>query len=570
VNIIGDDFAPLVSRWLSAVSTPPVKIITHQMPVFRGEPEQWMETRSGHSDRNVGILKGLAWTCAGRKELEVARALAKMALAGLTKTPNVGAWGIRASSAAIYALGESPENPEAVAALAGLKSRIIHRPTLLMIERTLQTVAKRQGVTKDDLEDPVRTDLRPGHGRRPARTVRRDGERVRRGDARRDTGDVSLSYFAPDGKPLKAAPTAVKTGENAERFKSLKADADAAGKTLTAQKVRFDGFYLQQRTWKYADFVSRFVEHPLLSQLANRLVWHFARPDGTKTEGIYDAATGGFADVRGEPIPDLTPDTTVSLWHPIGFAPEYVVAWREGLAALGVIQPFKQAHREVYLLTDAELATGTYSNRFAGHLLKQHQMNALAKGRGWSVALQGGWDGAGSDAARRDLPEWDLRVEYFIDIAGDEYSDSGISTYVSTDQVRFFRGTGEQSLPLSEVPALAFSEILRDVDLFVGVASVGNDPSWADTGANRNDFDAYWHSYSFGDLSASAETRGRCWRSYCPAQDREPLRTVRAISAGARRSADVQDSPRLGEHSDGAERPVPVHRAGARQGSYGH
>lgn len=46
---------------------------------------------------------------------------------------------------------------------------------------------------------------------------------------------------------------------------------------------------------------------------------------------------------------------------------------------------------------------------------------------------------------------------------------------------------------------------MRDVDLFVGVASVGNDPSWMDRGEER--FRDYWQSYAFGDLSCSAETR---------------------------------------------------------------
>ena len=36
-------------------------------------------------------------------------------------------------------------------------------------------------------------------------------------------------------------------------------------------------------------------------------------------------------------------------------------------------QPFKQAFREIYLLTDAEVNTRTYSNRMASHILKQHQ-----------------------------------------------------------------------------------------------------------------------------------------------------------------------------------------------------
>ncbi|MBC7809143.1 MAG: hypothetical protein H7145_23660, partial [Akkermansiaceae bacterium] len=103
---------------------------------------------------------------------------------------------------------------------------------------------------------------------------------------------------------------------------------------------------------------------------------------------------------------------------------------------------------------------------------------------------------------------WNLRAEYFLSGAGDDLSDAGIYTYVSTDQVRFYRLGEREPLALTEVPALALSEILRDVDLFVGVASVGNDPAWADTGANRNAFGSYWHEYGFGELSASAETRG--------------------------------------------------------------
>ncbi|MBC7808698.1 MAG: DUF4132 domain-containing protein, partial [Akkermansiaceae bacterium] len=227
--------------------------------------------------------------------------------------------------------------------------------------------------------------------------------------------------------------------------------------------------------------------------------------------------------------------TTVSLWHPLGFAPEYVVAWRDRLAALAVIQPFKQAHREVYLLTDAELATGTYSNRFAGHILKQHQMNALAHGRAWKNPLRLMVDD-GYPPATRDLPLWNLRAEYWVEGAGDAFgtdtNDSGTYLYLATDQVRFYPLGATQNyghalgggyaqyqrhgdpppatpLPLTDVPATVFSEILRDIDLFVGVASVGNDPAWADTGADGNAgrYADYWQSYSFGDLSASAETR---------------------------------------------------------------
>ena len=50
-----------------------------------------------------------------------------------------------------------------------------------------------------------------------------------------------------------------------------------------------------------------------------------------------------------------------------------------------------------------------------------------------------------------------------------------------------------------------FSEIMRDVDMFVGVASVGNDPDWSDGGMAGMGDD--WREFVFGELSQSASTR---------------------------------------------------------------
>ncbi len=56
---------------------------------------------------------------------------------------------------------------------------------------------------------------------------------------------------------------------------------------------------------------------------------------------------------------------------------------------------------------------------------------------------------------------------------------------------------------------------MRDIDLFVGVASVGNDPNWLDGGFDPERRD-YWHRYSFGELAASAETRREVLREVIP------------------------------------------------------
>jgi hypothetical protein len=60
-------------------------------------------------------------------------------------------------------------------------------------------------------------------------------------------------------------------------------------------------------------------------------------------------------------------------------------------------------------------------------------------------------------------------------------------------------------VPLEDVPDLVFSETMRDVDLFVSVASIGLDQDWADRGDDR--YAGYWRAYSFGELSETARIR---------------------------------------------------------------
>jgi hypothetical protein len=145
-----------------------------------------------------------------------------------------------------------------------------------------------------------------------------------------------------------------------------------------------------------------------------------------------------------------------------------VRAWRQWLERHQVVQPFKQAHREIYVLTDAERRTRTYSNRFAAHIIKQHQFAALCRARGWRYQLQGLFDTVSTPT--RDLPEQGLKVEFWVEpCVTDDTAESGagIALYATTDQVRFVGADG-RPVRLDRVPPLVFSELLRDVDLFVG------------------------------------------------------------------------------------------------------
>ena len=517
IESVGDEsFRRSIVRWFHLVTLPPLE------PPYVNAAPNYSGSRA--SDRNITLLKGLAWMCADRTDTETARSLAKLVETGVRKQPGLGPWAIRAVNAAIWALTEM-DCTEAVGQLSRLKTKVTYRTALTNIEKGLEIAAKRAGVTKADLEDMSV----PAYGF-DTHGVRREQFGESAGVATLSpTGEIGIEWFAANGKAVKAPSAEVRKSFAAE-LKAFKADVDAAGKMLTAQKARFDGFYLPERVWTLKDWQGRFGDHALLSNIAKRLIWHFSDAEH-KAQGLWNNQQVGFADAEGAPIDWLTDETEVRLWHPIGFDVEVVLRWREALQKAQIVQPFKQAYREVYLLTEAELQTNAYSNRFAGHILKQHQMNSLAGLRGWQNKLRLMVDDA-YPPAMRQLPDLGLRAEFWVEGIGDDYTvdttDSGSYLYLSTDQVRFYRtgaavryahATGggytanpnenvseADSLPLTEVPALVFSEIMRDVDLFVGVCSIGNDPAWQDGGPQGTHQD-YWTDYSFGDLSTTAATR---------------------------------------------------------------
>ena len=331
-------------------------------------------------------------------------------------------------------------------------------------------------------------------------------------------------------------PKAVKE-HSAEELKVIKAAADDLRKMLPAQRDRIENLYLEQKTWTYRAWRERYLDNPVVGTLARRLIWKFTNQERTGAGVFYG---GRIVGRDGHVLEWLDDVTDVRLWHPMQEDPGEVLAWRDWLAELEISQPFKQAHREIYLLTDAERTTRTYSNRFAAHVIKQHQFNALCAARGWKNKLGLMVDDE-YPPATRELPAWGLRAEFWVEGIGDNYgadtTEAGTYLYLATDQVRFynigarenyahaggggysagFRGQGTRTGPLTleEVPPLVLSEVMRDVDLFVGVASVGNDPNWADGGPEGRYRD-YWTSYSFGALTQTAKTRKQVLQRLVP------------------------------------------------------
>ncbi|WP_074316435.1 DUF4132 domain-containing protein [Singulisphaera sp. GP187] len=486
VERIGPDaFRRAVLRWFPLVDRPRTAPHPNQNS---WDPDWTNLILPGH----INVLRGLVFLCAGLDDREVARALAKLAISSYRKLPGVGPRLVSLGNACVSVLGTLP-GIEAVGQLAMLKTRVKFGTALKEIEKAFDAAAKRENLPREEIgELGVPTYGMEDVGRR----VEIFGEYRAEMAADAHGDGFSIHWSKADSSPLKSVPASVKK-DHAEEWKELQATAKDAGMMLTSRRDALDASYLARKTWSLDDWRERYLDHPLVGVVARRLIWTFT--DGkTSQDGLFH--NGRLVDRDGQALKPPGGSTTVGLWHPIGRPVDEVLAWRDRLERLGVRQPFKQAHREVYLLADAERRTGSYSNRFAAHLLKQHQFHAHCAARGWKNRLRLGVDDS-FPPATRPLSEWGLRAEFWVEGVGDEFTESSAYLYLTTDQVRFYPTDAAQAkahasgggyqfwngedrpTPLEEVPPLAFSEVMRDVDLFVGVASVGNDPSWADGGA---------------------------------------------------------------------------------------
>jgi hypothetical protein len=480
------------------------------------------DTRGGTDvlhEENASILRGMLWLVPllpGKAEL--VRRVTAVAISAYKKVPGVGPRAVKVGNAAVYALSEMG-SIDAVGQLAMLKVRVRFGTAQKEIQKAFDVAAEALALPRDQIEEMGV----PSYG---LEDVGRREETIGgyRAELRVTGTGADLHWFDSAGRALKAAPSKVGK-EHKEQLKELQQSQKDIEAMLPAQRDRIDSLFLAERAWPYAVWRERYLDHPLVGTIARRLIWCV---DGRAATFLDGAGT----DIEGTPV-DCREPGLVQLWHPAGRTTEEITAWRRRLRDISVTQPFKQAHREIYLLTDAERNTRTYSNRFAAHILRQHQFSALCAARGWKNRLRLMVDDVFPPASR-ELPAWGLRAEFWIEGVGGDYgvdtNEAGVFLRVASDQVRFYRtdvaqntghaggggystragGSGRDNvndaIPLDQVPPLVFSEVLRDLDLFVGVASVGNDPAWQDGGPGGRYRD-YWHSYSFGELSATAATR---------------------------------------------------------------
>ncbi|MEV4180005.1 DUF4132 domain-containing protein [Streptosporangium canum] len=468
------------------------------------DDHEWTETVF-LDERTIVPVRGMIWTCEVIEERWVTSLLGSVALNCGTGSNGMGSTcrSEKLTNAAVGVLARRG-GPAAIVPLARVQAKVRARSVLANVARTLDAVAEQAGLTREQLMDRTV----PAFGLGP------DGTREEKiGDylVRLRADDSALRFVNPSGRTVKSAPQAIRKDP---ALADLRITLKELKQALAAERFRLEQALIKERGWRWQEVTEFFLDHPVTGLYARTLIWQL--PQGPAGIPVRTDAGWELTDPQGRRVqPD--PDTPVTLWHPIHAAAEEVRVWRDHLLEHGIRQPYKQAFREVYLLTPAEERTRTYSNRFAGHVLRYGQAKTLLNQRGWTGLAIGHWDyecGGDQGEAVRELSGW--RARWGMHVVSDPAADGWeTASLCATERITFYRDgreepsgddragdrTALEEVPLTEVPPLVLSEMLRDADLAVGVTSTGLDQQAA--GGHED----YWHSYGFGELTETARTR---------------------------------------------------------------
>jgi len=432
--------------------------------------------------------------------------------------PGIGMRNEKLGNACVWVLANMPEG-KGVPYLARVLARTKYPKIRKRLNAQLNEAAASVGISRADLDEATV----------PTHELGKDGKRIvefSNGSATLlvEGAQARIEWRNARGALVKSPTKGIK--EEADLLKDVRADLKELQADLSIQPQRLQKLYVQDRSWSFDDWSERYLEHPLLGSMARRLIWLVERSGG-ETVAIMPTETGQtLLSLDGRPV---DPDgSTVRLWHPMDSDVETVEAWRDRLEELEITQPFAQAWREVYALTDAERQTATYSNRWAAHILKQQQAMTLARLNGWTVTARMWVDQPNNEPWHLHLPEHNLVAEYWIEGAGGddpETTDSLAYLFVNTDRVTFFRApegaddsaqgpaTGDP-LPLDQIPPVVFSEVMRACDLVTAVTSIAADDAWLDRGQRAEHpsqwstrADDYWRRTNTAELVVSGQRR---------------------------------------------------------------
>jgi hypothetical protein len=392
----------------------------------------------------------------------------------LKLTPRIRAWpGESQHARAVFGLEclRAIGTSVALMQLAGIAQKLKFKGLKARAEEFVEEIARERGLTRDELEDRVVPDCGlDENGRREFPFGPRSFSFVLGGDlkamVRDEAGKLRPNLPDPNAKDdAELARTSV------DEWKLLKKQIK---EVATIQAGRLEQAMVTGRRWDAGDFDALLARHPLMTHLAQKLLWAGFDAKGTRVATFRVTEERDFADPEDEGV-TLDGVANVGIVHPLELTEAERARWGEVLGDYEIVPPFPQLGRTVYGLEPGEESADAIK-RFAGLKLPAPSLVFTLEKLGWDRGQA--MDAGCFDEHSKQFPSADVTAVCGYDGAvGMGFIDPNESLVVKS--VHFCKGMRSPSgygwdlknaLKLHQVPPIVISEVLADLNVLASKA----------------------------------------------------------------------------------------------------
>ena len=265
-----------------------------------------------------------------------------------------------------------------------------------------------------------------------------------------DLGQSEIIYEKA-GKELKSLPTKLKKDKYIEDIKevhkNLKEQYRRSRKML--EEAMEDG------TEFYGYEIENLMTNPVISPILKSLVFKMEND-----LGYYEDKKLKSAKKKSVAVKD---DSLLKIAHCFDlFESGDWASYQKDIFDRELKQPFKQVFRELYVKTVDEKGRDK-SLRYAGHQVQPTKTVALLKTRRWIID--------GQEGLEKVYYKENIIAKIYA--LADWFSPADIEA-PTLEEVQFFDRKTFKPILIDNVPDLVFTEVMRDIDLVVSVAHVGD------------------------------------------------------------------------------------------------
>ncbi|WP_405357660.1 DUF4132 domain-containing protein [Fusobacterium polymorphum] len=265
-----------------------------------------------------------------------------------------------------------------------------------------------------------------------------------------DLGQSEIIYEKA-GKELKSLPTKLKKDKYIEAIKevhkNLKEQYRRSRKML--EEAMEDGIEF------YGYEIENLMTNPVIAPILKSLIFKMGNNLGYYVDKKLKSAKKKSVAVKD--------DSLLKIAHCFDlFESGEWATYQKDIFDRELKQPFKQVFRELYVKTVDEKGRDK-SLRYAGHQVQPAKTVALLKTRRWIID--------GQEGLEKVYYKENIIAKIFA--LADWFSPADIEA-PTLEEVQFFDRKTFKPILIDDVPDLIFTEVMRDIDLVVSVAHIGD------------------------------------------------------------------------------------------------